>query len=61
MWLLIPRAMADEVARDAAEQEELEEFLLERVADGAALPGTYPPNEATRTAFDAWRNARQRG
>jgi hypothetical protein len=33
---------------------------LERVADGAALSGTYPPSEATRTAYDAWRRARQR-
>jgi regulator of RNase E activity RraA len=58
---VIPRAVADEVARDAAEQEELEEFLLARVADGAALPGTYPPNEATRAAYETWRKARQRG
>jgi regulator of RNase E activity RraA len=58
---VVPRAMADEVARDAAEQEELEEFLLARVVDGAALPGTYPPNEATRAAFEDWRGARQRG
>jgi regulator of RNase E activity RraA len=58
---VIPRAMADEVARDAAEQEELEEFLLQRVADGAALTGTYPPNEATRVAYEAWRRSRQRG
>ena len=50
--VVIPAAMADEVAHDAADQEELEEFLLERVADGAALPGTYPPNEATRAAFE---------
>jgi regulator of RNase E activity RraA len=57
---VIPRTMADEVARDAAEQEELEEFLLQLVADGAALPGTYPPNEATRIAYEAWRKARQR-
>jgi regulator of RNase E activity RraA len=57
---VIPRTMADEVARDAAEQEELEEFLLQLVADGAARPGTYPPNEATRIAYEAWRKARQR-
>ena len=57
---VIPPAMADEVARDAAEQEELEEFLLQRVADGAALPGTYPPNEATRPRSRQWRAARQR-
>ena len=57
---VIPAAMADEVARDATDQEELEEFLLQRVIGGAALPGTYPPNEATRTAFQQWREARQR-
>jgi len=55
---VIPAAMADEVARDAAEQEELEEFLLQRVMEGAALPGTYPPNEATKAAFDQWRQRR---
>ena len=57
---VIPSAMADEVACDAAEQEELEEFLLQRVADGAALAGTYPPNEATRAAFEQWRGGRRR-
>ena len=58
--VVIPSAMTDEVAREAAEQEELEAFLLQRVVDGAALPGTYPPNEATRAAFEQWRAARQR-
>ena len=58
--VVIPAALADEVAHDAADQEELEEFLLERVADGAALPGTYPPNAATRAAFEKWRDARER-
>jgi regulator of RNase E activity RraA len=58
---VIPRAMADDVAQEAAEQEELEEFLLELVAGGAALAGTYPPNEATKAAFEQWRSDRQRG
>jgi regulator of RNase E activity RraA len=57
---VIPRAMADEIAEDSAEQEQLEAFLLEHVAAGAALSGTYPPNEATRTAYATWRKARQR-
>jgi len=57
--VVVPCALADEVSRDAAEQEELEAFLLERVAGGAPLPGTYPPNEATRAAFEQWRSARQ--
>jgi regulator of RNase E activity RraA len=54
----IPRALADEVARDAAEQEALEAFVLERIAGGAALAGTYPPNAATRAAFETWRKQR---
>jgi regulator of RNase E activity RraA len=58
--VVIPSAMTDEVAREAADQEELEAFLLQRVVDGAALSGTYPPNEATRAAFEQWRAARQR-
>jgi regulator of RNase E activity RraA len=57
--VVIPSGMVEEVASDATEQEELEEFLLRRVADGAALPGTYPPNEATKAAFEQWRNERR--
>ena len=58
--VVIPQHLAEEVARDAAEQEVLEAFLLERIENGAALPGTYPPNEATRAAFAVWRKERQR-
>jgi regulator of RNase E activity RraA len=56
---VIPAHLAAEVAADAAGQEELEEFLLSRIAGGAPLPGTYPPDEATKAAYDAWRK-RQR-
>lgn len=56
---VIPRALADDVARDAGEQELLEEFILEQVRDGAPVPGTYPPNEATLAAFEAWRRDRE--
>ena len=52
---VIPRHLADEVARDAAEQEKLEAFILERIRLGAALPGTYPPDAQTRAAFEEWR------
>ena len=56
--VVIPRHLADEVARDAAEQEKMESFILERVQQGARLPGTYPPNAETRAAFEAWRKQR---
>ena len=53
--VVIPRDIADEVARDAEAQEELETFLLERIESGAPLPGTYPPDDATKAAFELWR------
>ncbi|HKC44415.1 MAG TPA: ribonuclease activity regulator RraA [Burkholderiales bacterium] len=56
--VVVPAHLADEVAADAAEQEKLEVFLLERVQNGAALPGTYPPNADTRAAYEEWRKKR---
>jgi regulator of RNase E activity RraA len=56
--VVIPRHLADEVASDAIEQEKLEAFVLERIAGGAKLPGTYPPNAETRAAYEAWRKQR---
>jgi regulator of RNase E activity RraA len=57
--VVIPFRMAADVARAAAEQEQLEVFLTGRIREGAALPGTYPPDETTRTAFDEWKKNRQ--
>ncbi len=55
---VIPQHLVDEVARDAAEQEVMEMFLLERVQAGAILRGTYPPNAETKAAFAIWRQER---
>jgi regulator of RNase E activity RraA len=56
--VVIPRYLAAEVAGPAAEQERLEQFILEKVQGGAALPGTYPPNEATLAEYDNWKATR---
>jgi regulator of RNase E activity RraA len=53
--IVIPRHLATAIAQPAAEQEELERFLLEKVASGAPLPGTYPPSEQTLAEFAAWK------
>ena len=53
--VVIPRYLAAEIARPASDQEELERFILERIEAGAALPGTYPPNDETRAAFEEWK------
>jgi len=57
--VIIPQHLADEVANDAAEQELMEQFVLERIEGGAALPGTYPPNAATKEAYAAWRKNKE--
>lgn len=54
----IPRAVADQVAVHGLEQDELEAFLLEKVRDGAPLPGTYPPNEKTLAEYATWKQRR---
>jgi regulator of RNase E activity RraA len=53
--VVIPLKMATEVAQAAAGQEHLEAFLTGLIRDGAALPGTYPPNEQTKAAFEKWK------
>lgn len=56
--VVIPRHLAAEIAQPAAGQEEMEQFIMGRVQEGAALPGTYPPNDATRAAFQEWKKSR---
>jgi regulator of RNase E activity RraA len=53
--VVLPRAVAAEVARAAREQEELETFVQGKIAAGSSIVGVYPPNEATRAEFEAWR------
>ncbi|RZI75997.1 MAG: ribonuclease activity regulator RraA [Variovorax sp.] len=53
--VVIPHHLAEEVARDAVEQEKMETFILERIEGGARLAGTYPPNAETRAVYEAWR------
>ena len=47
--------MAQDIARDGAEQERLEGFLKSRVEAGHPTIGTYPPNEETLQAYDDWK------
>jgi regulator of RNase E activity RraA len=54
--VVIPQHLAEEIAVDAAEQERMEEFILNKVQNGARLAGTYPPNDGTRSAYLAWKS-----
>jgi regulator of RNase E activity RraA len=53
--VVIPRHLVDEVAKDSAEQEQMENSIIQKIADGAALRGTYPPNAETKEAYAAWK------
>ena len=52
--VVVPRHMADEVARDSADQEHIEKFIALQVMKGKAIPGLYPPSDETRAAYKAW-------
>jgi regulator of RNase E activity RraA len=56
--MVIPRAEAEAVARDGWEQERKEEFIYQKVAAGASIVGTYPPNAETLAEYEAWKKAR---
>ena len=53
--LVIPAHLAEEVAADAFEQEQLEKFVMGEITVGRPLPGTYPPNDATRARYAEWK------
>lgn len=56
--VVIPQAHVQEVADAAIAREEFEVYILERINAGAMLTGTYPPNDATRAAYQEWRTRR---
>ncbi|BEP51591.1 MULTISPECIES: ribonuclease activity regulator RraA [Variovorax] len=59
--IVIPAAMADEVAAEATEMTVFEDFVQEKVLEGRSILGLYPPtDEQSRTEFAAWREARGR-
>jgi regulator of RNase E activity RraA len=53
--VVLPRAVAAEVAREAREHEELEAFIERRIDAGASIVGVYPPNAETRAAYERSR------
>ena len=53
--VIVPAHLAVEVARDASEQEKLEVFILQEVAGGRQLHGTYPANADTLARYRQWR------
>jgi regulator of RNase E activity RraA len=56
--IVIPRAIATDVAEDAAAQEDREAYLLTLIKGGAPLWGTYPPNAETLAEYTKWKSCR---
>jgi len=53
--VVIPAALADEVAAAATEQDRLEDFLLAEIRGGRSLFGVYPPDDATLQRYRSRR------
>jgi regulator of RNase E activity RraA len=59
--VVIPAAIADEIAAEAVEMTVFEDFVTEKVLEGRSILGLYPPtDEQSRIDFAAWRLARGR-
>jgi 2-keto-4-pentenoate hydratase/2-oxohepta-3-ene-1,7-dioic acid hydratase in catechol pathway/regulator of RNase E activity RraA len=53
--LVVPAALAEEVASDALEQEQREAWALERVTDGESVRDVYPISPDRMAEYEAWR------
>ncbi len=52
--VVIPKALAAEVAKDGVEQERYERFAKLKIKEGRKVPGVYPPNDETRAEYEEW-------
>lgn len=57
--VVVPTQLADEVARTAAEMEEKEVFITEKIQTGASIIGVYPPDEKTLAEYEEWKRKRR--
>ena len=59
--VIIPAAIAAEVAAEAVEMTAFEDFVTEKVMEGRSILGLYPAtDETSRADFAAWRLAKGR-
>src|SRR5690606_33576368 len=56
--VVIPRHLIAELADEAVEMTHFENFVMERVTNGASIIGLYPPTDPGNVqAYDQWKNA----
>src|SRR5712672_1769103 len=59
--IVIPAAMASDVAEEATQMTVYEDFVVDMVAAGHSIVGLYPmTNPAIRNMFEAWRKEKGR-
>jgi regulator of RNase E activity RraA len=59
--IIVPSAIAEEIADEAVEMTAYEDFVIERVRGGKTIFGLYPAtDEANLREFEVWRNRRHR-
>lgn len=58
--VVIPAAIAEEVADEAVEQTVFEDFVEEKVRAGRGIFGLYPPGPEAQAEFDQWRKEKGR-
>ena len=58
--IVIPAAIAGEVARACVQQEHEEQYIAERVAAGESIDGLYPLGAAQRERYETWAKGENR-
>ncbi|MAY72586.1 MAG: ribonuclease activity regulator RraA [Halomonas sp.] len=60
--MVVPLELADEIAEEASGMEAFEAYVLDKVNNGAAVIGLYPPNEQAQEEYQAYlREQKSRG
>ena len=54
--VVIPASMLDDIVLEAAEQEQMEAWIMREVERGVPLPGLYPMNEETQARYKAHKS-----
>ena len=54
--VLIPKDLLDFVVKEGEEHERYETWVVSEVEKGVKLPGLYPPDEAAKARYQAWKD-----
>ena len=55
--IVIPAALAAEIAEEADHLARYDDFALAQIKAGRAIPGLYPATDTTRAEFQAWEKS----